>query len=312
MDILTAELHRGARRNFPRRRVKVLGLSDLWQADLVEMQPYSRINRGYRYMLTCIDVMSKFAWAIPVRSKTGKDVTKGFTQILKTGVVPPKHLQVDKGKEFYNKEFQSLMKEYDIKLYSTNSEKKASVIERWNRTIKGAMWKQFTRRGNYKWVDTLKDLVDDYNDTVHSTIKMKPNQVTKEDETQLLEILNPNTINITKAKFKVGDQVRISTHKKIFDKGYLQNWTNEIFTVSKVRQTRPITYELTDASNEVVEGTFYKEELQKTRVPDLFLIEKVIRKKRDKDGKMKYYVKWKGYDSKFNSWTDDVSSLIEK
>ena len=97
MDILTDELHKGARRNFPRRRVKVLGLSDLWQADLVEMQPYSRINRGYRYMLTCIDVMSKFAWAIPVRSKTGKDVPKGFAQILKTGVVPPKHLQVDKG-----------------------------------------------------------------------------------------------------------------------------------------------------------------------------------------------------------------------
>ena len=80
------------------------------------------------------------------------------------------------------------------------------------------MWKQFTRRGNYKWVDTLKGLVDDYNDTVHSTIKMKPNQVTKEDETQLLEILNPNTINITKAKFKVGDQVRISTHKKFLIK----------------------------------------------------------------------------------------------
>ena len=111
MNILTQELHKDARRNFPRRRVKVLGLSDLWQADLVEMQPYARINKGYRYMLTCIDVMSKFAWAIPVKSKSGPDVTFAFAKILKkTDVTPPKHLQVDEGKEFYNSQFRSLMK----------------------------------------------------------------------------------------------------------------------------------------------------------------------------------------------------------
>lgn len=308
METLATELHKSARRNYPRRRVKVLGLNDLWQADLVEMQPYSRENKGYRYMLTCIDVLSKFAWAIPVRSKTGKDVTKGFREILKSGLAP-KNLQVDRGKEFYNAEFKALMKRYGINMYSSHSELKASVVERFNRTLKTVMWKQFTRRGSYKWVNDLQDLVDSYNNTVHSTIRTKPADVTKDDEARLLELVTPVSATLVKPKFKVDDKVRISKAKKVFDKGYLQNWTNEIFVVSRVRTTTPVTYELKDSLGEAVEGTFYEQELQKTNVPDLFLVEKIIRKKRDKDGKMKYFVRWKGYDSRYDSWTDDVTSL---
>ena len=128
MDTLVGELHKPARRNFPRRKVVVLGLDDLWQADLVEMIPYSKQNSGYKYLLTCINVMSKFAWAVPVKSKTGKDVTAAFKKILER-TNPPKHLQVDFGKEFYNAEFKALVKSLNINMYSTHSEKKASVVE---------------------------------------------------------------------------------------------------------------------------------------------------------------------------------------
>ena len=307
MDVLATELHKQARRNFPRTKVIVLGINDLWQADLVEMQPYAKQNKGYRYLLTCINVMSKYAWAVPTKSKTGKDVTEGFRKILNDAPTPPRNLQVDSGGEFYNKEFQALMKKHGINMYSTFSEKKASVVERFNRTLKSIMWKQFTRQGNYKWTHILDGLLDEYNNRVHSTIKMKPADVTESNEPTLRRT-SPNTPT-KNPKFKLGDKVRISTAKKIFDKGYLQNWTNEIFVVSSVQNTEPVTYLLKDALNENVQGSFYEQELLKTTVPDFFLVEKVIRKRKGKDGKMLYLVKWKGYDSKHNSWVDSVENL---
>ena len=115
MDTLADELHRQARRNFPRRKVIVKGLNEFWQGDLVEMQPYAKQNRGFRYLLTVIDVWSKFAWAIPVKTKTGKDVTEAFEKILKDTPTPPKLLQLDHGKEFYNKPFQACIFREEIK-----------------------------------------------------------------------------------------------------------------------------------------------------------------------------------------------------
>ncbi len=156
------ELHKPARRNYPRRKFDVRGLDETWQADLVEMQPYSKENKGYRYLLTVIDVFSKFAWARPVKTKTGEDTTAAMNSILQEGR-KSKNLQVDKGKEFYNKNFEGLMKKSKIHMYSTESNLKASIIERFNRTLKNRMWKQFSLRGNYKWADILPDLLKSYN-----------------------------------------------------------------------------------------------------------------------------------------------------
>jgi hypothetical protein len=169
------------------------------------------------------------------------------------------------------------------------------------------MWKRFTKQGNYKWTRILKDILSEYNNTVHSTIKMKPIDVTVGDEPSLIR---PENKTLSKRpKYKVGDQVRISKVKKIFDKGYLQNWTNEVFTVRRVSKTNPVTYLLSDFTGEDVSGSFYEQELQRTRVPDLFLVEKVLRKQKYKDGKTRYLVKWKGYDVKHSSWVDNLTGL---
>ena len=135
---LVKELHKPARRNYPRRKFNVRGLDETWKADLVEMQPYARENRGIKYLLTVIDELSEFAWAVPVKRKTAQDVTAAINSVLQQGRVPS-NLQKDKGKEFYNASFQNLMSCYHINHYSTYSNLKASIVERFNRTLKNTM-----------------------------------------------------------------------------------------------------------------------------------------------------------------------------
>lgn len=287
------ELHKPARKIYTRRKTTVKGLNDLWQVDLVEMQPYAKFNKGYRYILTVIDVLSKFAYALPVKSKTSQDVKKAMESIIKTSGVVPTHIQSDQGLEFFNKEFTSMMKKYKIKHYHTYSPLKAAVVERFNRTIKNWMWREFSAQGSYKWLDMLPELVDKYNSRVHRTINMKPVDVKPKHESSLLDILNyrPNK-PITKHKYEVGDKVRISKQKMIFSKGYTPSWTTEIFTIDAVLPTQPETYLLKDWLGEPVLGSFYKEELAKTKYPDTYLVEKILRYSKDKK---QAYVKFLGF-----------------
>ena len=135
---VVTELHKPARKNYARRRVHMRGIDETWQADLVEMLPYARENNGCKYLLTVIDIFSKYAWAVPVKSKSGPDVTAAMQSVLVQGRVP-KNLHTDEGKEFYNVHFKDLMQRFDINHYSTHSNLKASICERFNRTLKNKM-----------------------------------------------------------------------------------------------------------------------------------------------------------------------------
>lgn len=166
------ELHRSARRNFKRRRTIIKGYHDLFQADLAEFIPYAKVNKGYKYILIVIDCFSKFVWARPLKTKTGEEVTKAFNTILQgnTAAVPavaPRNLQTDHGKEFYNTHFAKLASKHNINHYSTYSVVKAAIVERVIRTLKHKLYKTFSLRGNYKWVDILQDTVTSYNNTKH-------------------------------------------------------------------------------------------------------------------------------------------------
>lgn len=293
------ELHRPARRNYARRYVDVRGLDETWQADLVDMSAYSAVNKGYKFLLTIIDIFSKFAWGVPIKSKNACDVTGAMKSVLALGRVP-KHLHVDQGKEFYNKEFKALMKHHGINMYSTFSNLKASICERFNRTLKNKMWRQFTLRGSHKWIDILPELLESYNNTKHSTTKMKPKDVSATNEKQIYRsVYKPRQIKRSKRrrKFRAGDKVRISKYKNVFEKGYTPNWTTEIFTVNEVKNTNPPTYKLTDYLDQPIEGGFYEEELSMVQYPDGYLVEKVLRKHGNQ-----LYVKWLGFDSSHNSW----------
>jgi hypothetical protein len=289
-------MHKPARKNFPRRRVKVLFPGDLLQADLVDMQKYSKDNKGYKYLLTVIDCFSKKGWAAPVKDKSGPLVTKAMESILPDNV---KNLQTDQGLEFFNKHFSALMKARNINHYHTYSHMKASIVERWNRSLKGWMWREFSIQGNYKWLDMLPKLVDKYNNKIHRSIGMKPNQVNLQNKDIVYDrLMNKRVIN-SKPKYKVGDTVRISKYKHIFSKGYNPTWTGELFTIDQVQDTKPVTYILKDENGEIIKGGFYEQEIQKTKHKDVYLVEKVIKRKGDK-----LFVKWLGYPPTHNSWLD--------
>ena len=295
---LIEELHKPVRKNFPRRKVEMRGIDETWQADLVDMQTYSRDNKGYNFLLTVIDNVSKYAWAVPLKNKTGVEVTKALKSIFAKGRIPRK-LHVDQGTEFYNANCKTLLDSYNIKLYSTYSNLKASIVERFNRTLKSKMWKKFSLQGNYKWLDILSNLVSEYNDTKHGTIGMKPKYVNACNEIDVLKKFNVERWNKMRPKFKLGDKVRISKSKHIFEKGYTPNFTTEVFTIYKVKNTVPHTYLLKDYEGEQIAGGFYEKELLKTSHPDVYLVEKVLKRRGNK-----LFVKWLGFENTHNSWID--------
>jgi transposase InsO family protein len=301
---LVEELHAPARRNFPRRHVIVYGYDDLWQADVVEMRPYTQFNKGYHYILTVIDVLSKYAWAVPLKSKSGKEMAAAIAKIIRGDGRCPKNLQTDMGKEFYNANVQELLKKHDINHYSTYSVMKASVVERFNRTLKNNMWKQFTLNGNYKWIDLLPRLLSEYNMRKHRTIGMRPIDVTPTNAEKLLTTVYNHVKIVKPIRFKVGDSVRVSKFKTTFEKGYTPNWTTEVFRIIKVQKTNPVTYLLEDYRGKPVAGGFYEYELHRVANPDVYLVEKVLRKRGNE-----VYVKWLGFDSSHNSWIHKDSVL---
>ena len=162
-------LHRTVHKPKFYRKVYTKGINYLWQADLLDLQKYSRKNRGYRYCCFVIDTLSKKLWTMPLKRKTGLQLTKAL--ILLFTAEQPKKLQVDRGTEFYNATFKKMLFALDIQLYSTFSDKKASICERVQRTIRGRLFKAFTSQNSQKWIDIIPKLADSYNSSVHSTIK---------------------------------------------------------------------------------------------------------------------------------------------
>jgi len=267
------------------------------------MKEWKAQNKGYKFMLNVIDVFSKFAWSIPMKDKTGKTTLEGFRKIVKESGRIPKHIWVDKGLEFYNKDVTGWLEENNITRYSTYSEHKSVVVERFNRTLKEMMWKRFTAENSRNWIEILDDLMNIYNNRIHSTIGMSPVKASlKENEKKVLENIISKTRSIPrrKAKYKVGDKVRVSRTKSVFEKGFLPNWSEELYIIDKVQKTMPITYKLKDLLGEELEGSFYEQELQKAS-QEVYRVEKVIRKKKI-NGVEHAFVKWSGYNEKHNSW----------
>ena len=224
------------------------------------MRQYENQNKGFKYLLTVIDVFSKFAWAIPLKTKTGKQMIEVFQDRFKER--KPRMIWTDAGKEFINKDFKKFLADNEIQLYQTYNEGKAVVIERFNRTLKEKMWRYFTETNSNKYLDILPKVMSDYNNTIHSTVKMTPTEESNIENKHKINYVS--LITKEKPKFKIGDRVRIYKYKKLFSKGYETNWTDEIFVVSQINNTSPITYKIKDLKGEDIVGSFYKQELNLT------------------------------------------------
>ena len=277
-------------------------IDDVWAADLVELQEWKNDNKGFRYILNVIDCFSKYAWSVPLKDKKGETALDAFKYIVETSNRKPMYIWVDEGKEFYNKDMTAWLKDENITRYSTHGEHKSAIAERFNRTLKERMWRRFTAENTRNWIDMLDELLSQYNHSYHNTIRMRPVDASKkENEFEVWENLFRDEEHAKKSnKFKVGDSVRISRIKGIFEHGFLPNWSEQIYKIHKINNSIPVTYILKDLQGELIVGSFYIEELQKTS-QEVYRIEKVLRKKKI-NGIDHGLVKWIGYCDKFNEW----------
>ena len=191
------------------------------------MQLIIKFNKGFRFLLCAIDTFSKYAWVVPLKDKKVASIVNTFQKILddsnrseaKSKGRKPNKIWVDKGSKFYNSSFKKWLKDKDIEMYSIHYEGKSVVAERFIRTLKTKIYKYMTLVSKNVYTNKLDDIVGEYNNTYHRTIKMKP--VNAKDNTY---IDFKREVNDKDPKFKVGDRVRISKYKIIFAKGYTPNW----------------------------------------------------------------------------------------
>ena len=231
---------------------------NIWGVDLADMQSLSKKNKVIKYLLCAIDLFSKYAFVIPLKDKKGISIVNAFNKIIKQSNRKPNKTWVDQGVEFYNV-FEKWLSDNDIIMYSMYNEGKSAVAERFIRKLKNKLYKHMTATGKKVYYDVLDNAVNKYNNTKHSTIKMKPIDVGDNNKRVYIDEHNEKD-----SKFKVGDRVRISKFKNIFAKGYAPNWSSEIFIVDKVNDTVPYTYNLKDLNDEEIVGSFYDKELQNT------------------------------------------------
>ena len=217
----------------------------------------SKYKKGIKYLLCAIDIFSKYAWVVSLKAKREIDIANAFQKII-SELRKPNKIWVDQRGEFYNNVFKSFLKINNIKMYSTYNEGKSAVAERFIRTSKNKILKRMAAVSKNVYFNLLDDIANKYENAVHRSIKMKPINVTSNSYAEYNE-----DSNVTKPKFKVDDRVRISKYKNIFAKGYTQNWSEEVFVISKIKNTVPWTYVISDLNGELITGSFYEKELQK-------------------------------------------------
>ena len=301
--------HKQVPKHFVRNRTVVGGIDTQWQADLADMQNLASDNDDVKYLLTCIDVFSKFAWVVPIKNKTTKEMLLAFQKLFTVSKPrKPKRFQTDKGTEFLNNQVQHLLKnEYHIEHFTTMGETKAAVVERFNRTLKERIWRYFTQSNGKRYIDVLDGIVYAYNNSIHRSIKMKPSEVKKCDEPVIWRRLFGNGEGGKSATKNLcsGDNVRISKYKGDFAKGYEPNWTEEEFVVksNESSQQPKQVYKIEDFGGEPILGSFYSSQLQKIEPCKDYIIQNIIRERVDQKTKIKYLlVKWEGWPEKFNTW----------
>lgn len=256
--------HKPVKKIFQRERVYVHYPDQQWQADLAFMVKYSRENEGHKYFLSVIDCFSKYAWTFTLKNKKPEGIVEAFKQIFKESKRKPERLQTDEGTEFKGK-FSEFCKEQNINLFSTNNKDiKAGIAERFNRTIEEKIEKVLTQNDNNNWIAILPDLMTNYNNSYHRSIGMAPIEAIKKENSEIVHnnlFPNSNEVRAKKPKYKVGDTVRTKINKKAFAKGYEQNFSDEVYIINEIINSKPITYQVKNSNNQIISGRFYEQEL---------------------------------------------------
>jgi hypothetical protein len=329
--------HRRVVRRFRRLPTLAAGLHTDWQADLAVMSHLTAANDGYAYMLVCVDVLSRQLFVAPVRSKCSEHVIEAFEHCFRQSKAVPWRLVTDQGKEFTARRVQEFFKQKELQHYCnyTSPTWHAGMAERANRTLKERLYRYFSAKHTYRWVGVVPRLVSAINRSPCSSLNgMRPVDVNFENASrvrqwlrQKLEREQQQHPSLRRARFCVGDHVRIEKFKHVFQKGYHPNFTNEVFEVEQVRRGHllPITYRLKDRNGEVLRGWFYANDLcrvsadlaemgqQEINVREpgaagldaqqqpVYAIERIL-KRETRAGVKQLLVRWRGYDASHDSW----------
>ena len=292
-------LHKPFKTKYKRRKTLARGLHNIWQADLADFKAIAQENANFKYLLCVEDILSRFVWVRCLKNKSALEVLKAFKDILETTKLKPQKLHTDEGTEFWNIHFRKYLRDNDIIHYSTRSETKASLIERWIRTLKRRLFMYFSHKLTLKYYDCIQDFVSSYNNRPHRSLKYaKPIDVNKQNELEYWKLqfsdrsqkITPFVLSAKKSKhnpdvkiyrikkydgkeivqpiqrgkprFDINQRVRLLRFNTKFRKGYIQTFTSQVYRIKEVLDTFPYTYSVFhEESGEPVEGIFYKEEL---------------------------------------------------
>lgn len=248
------------RRKFSRLKVIAFRINEIWSVDLAYVDKLAKYNRNVKYLLIAVDVLSRYLRVEPLKNKTSEETANAFKRMIRNK--QPEKVWSDKGTEFKGA-FQQLCNKRGIETYTTDSETKSAFAERNIRSLKNLIYKYLEKRWTWSYIDHLDAFVSTINSRVNRMTKLAPNKVTKKDTARLVALPFQQTVVAKRAKFAVGDFVRIAKQDLPFKKGYKQSFTDEIFTITNKPTSNPNTYNLIDASGEEIKGKFYEFELVK-------------------------------------------------
>ena len=305
-----------SRSNFPRESVFAPSMNFQFDADLADFSKLKFHNDLVTFHLVLVDIFSRKMYVQPLKSKKGPEVKRAFQEIFSGGNIP-KRLHFDKGTEFYNKHVLSYLKEKDIHFFSSHTVVKASFAEIAIRYLKLRIYKFLYDQNGFRYIDNLQDIVDSYNNTIHTATGVAPSSVNAENQLQLylkkyVPQINKRARRKQVTSYSVGDLVRLSRRKPILSrKSYFEQFTQEIFRVRYVIKSTPPRYLIEDLLSEPVIGSFYGFQLVKLSYDPnrTYKIEKIIRY-RGSGRKKEALIKWSNYDKKFNSWI--LASQVRK
>lgn len=234
------------------------------QVDLVDVSKLSKYNRNFKFVLTMIDVFSRYGFTIGIRRKTGEEVANAFRETFDRIGLYPTYLVCDFGREFRNQHVRSYLESKSINLIHSSSELKCAMLERWNRTWETRLYKYFTHKNTLKWIDVAEKITTAINKSFNRSIRCTPEQVFTGKRMPDPSSLRGGDREIKmrkKPKYKIGDRVRLWKTDKTFRRGYEVAWTEEIFSIVEVIKSSPPTYRIVDEDGDEITGRVYEREI---------------------------------------------------
>ena len=299
-------LFRPSRGKFPVPPVRVNEALEQFDMDLVDVSRQAEANDGTRFLLTAIDVFTKYGYAVPLQSKRGEEVAAAAADIFDDR--QPRRVCTDRGSEFKSDPFQRSLRQRDIRHFYAGGSGKCTVVERFHRTLKGRIARFQHHRNTERYVDHLQGIVEGYNKTYHRTIKRRPvdaSDVAAREEVYR-SIYDPKPLpRPIPFKLAVGDKVRIPAERHPYLREHFQRWSEEIFEVTERWRQRNINmYKIKDCSNDQLVGSFYGPELTKVEGAEqqLYRIERVLDERVEANGVRMVRVKYAGYPERCAEW----------